>query len=264
MLFRETNAIYCETHMKHKNTSCGQNAEFYYVKSGGTYSNNRALKGEALFLAYYFDSSVGIAIGYGLDGRNSVPGRSKIFLVSTASRPAMGPTQSDIERVPASPSPEVKRPGREDDHSLLFWCRCQERRNYERESVNRSQLDLKRKTRDICRYILRQHWCTCLIALPVRRNLKQRSLLTVVSATSALPFQPRRHQRNVFHPVVNRFTRQTLPIIKRKHFFMNVFCVESFCPQETHKRTLLLGSALLKHGLHFDYWNQPLNMCVRV
>jgi hypothetical protein len=28
MLFRETVAIYCDNHMEHANTLCGQNAEF--------------------------------------------------------------------------------------------------------------------------------------------------------------------------------------------------------------------------------------------
>jgi hypothetical protein len=31
-----------------------------------------------------------------------------------------------------------------------------------------------------------------------------------------------------------------------------------------HKRTLLFGSTVLKHGRHFDYWNQPQNMRMRV
>jgi hypothetical protein len=31
-----------------------------------------------------------------------------------------------------------------------------------------------------------------------------------------------------------------------------------------HNRTLLFGIILLKHGHHFDYWNQPLNMRMRV
>jgi hypothetical protein len=30
------------------------------------------------------------------------------------------------------------------------------------------------------------------------------------------------------------------------------------------KRTLLFGSKLVKHGRHFEYWNQPLNMRMRV
>jgi hypothetical protein len=45
MLFRETVAVYCENHMEHTNTPCGQNAEFWYVKAGGTYTNYWALKG---------------------------------------------------------------------------------------------------------------------------------------------------------------------------------------------------------------------------
>jgi hypothetical protein len=45
MLCRETIAVYCENYMKHTNTLCEQNAEFQYVKTGGTYSNHWALKG---------------------------------------------------------------------------------------------------------------------------------------------------------------------------------------------------------------------------
>jgi hypothetical protein len=45
MLFGETVAVYCENHTEHTNTVCGQDAEFYYVKAGGTYSNHWALKG---------------------------------------------------------------------------------------------------------------------------------------------------------------------------------------------------------------------------
>jgi hypothetical protein len=96
----------------------------------------------------------------------------------------------------------------------------------------------------ISRHIIHQHWYTCPIALPVRRNPQHRSPLTVVSATSALPFQTLRHQWNVCHHVVNRFTRQTLSTINRKHFFMNILCSESFCPQKTHNRTLLFGSII--------------------
>jgi hypothetical protein len=45
MLFREELAVYCENHMEHINTLCGQNAEFWYVRSGGAHSNHWALKG---------------------------------------------------------------------------------------------------------------------------------------------------------------------------------------------------------------------------
>jgi hypothetical protein len=133
-------------------------------------------------------------------------------------------------------------------------------------------MDIKRKTCDIrtwketfiFRHILHQNWHTCPIALPMRRNLQHRRLLTVVSATSAPPFQLLRHRRNVCHPVVNRFTQQTLPTVIRKNFFMNIVCTESFSPHKTHNRTLLFHITLLKHGRHFDYWNQPLNMRMRV
>jgi hypothetical protein len=38
MLFREIIAVYCENHMEHINALCGQNSEFFNVKSGGTYA----------------------------------------------------------------------------------------------------------------------------------------------------------------------------------------------------------------------------------
>jgi hypothetical protein len=61
--------------------------------------------------------------------------------------------------------------------------------------------------------------------------------------------------------VVNSFTRQTLPIVNRKYLFMNILCIKSSCPQKkTHNRTLFFGSMLLKHGRHFDYYNQLLSM----
>jgi hypothetical protein len=39
------------------------------------------------------------------------------FHFSMSSRPALGPTQPPIQRVPGAPFPGVKRPGREADHS---------------------------------------------------------------------------------------------------------------------------------------------------
>jgi hypothetical protein len=46
-------------------------------------------------------------------GRNSSTGRGKIFLISMASRPVLGPTQL----IQWLLSPQVERPGREADHS---------------------------------------------------------------------------------------------------------------------------------------------------
>jgi hypothetical protein len=132
-------------------------------------------------------------------------------------------------------------------------------------------MNIKRKTCDIRSWKKNIYFSTYPppkrytypITLPVLRNPQHRSLLTVVSATSAPPFVPLRHRRNVCHRVMDRFTRQTLPTANKKHFFMNILWIESFCPQKTHIRMLLYGSILLKHGRHFDYWNQPLNMCLR-
>jgi hypothetical protein len=64
----------------------------------------------------------------------------------------------------------------------------------------------------------------------------------------------------ISQPSCEQFKWQTFPTVKRKHFFMNILCIESFCPLKKHNRTLLFSHTILKHGRHFDYWNQPLNM----
>jgi hypothetical protein len=75
------------------------------------------------FLQYLYksrDGSVGIALGYGLDDRGSrvrFPVGLGIFLFTTESVTALGPTQPPIQWIPWALSLEVKRPGREADHS---------------------------------------------------------------------------------------------------------------------------------------------------
>jgi hypothetical protein len=55
---------------------------------------------------------------YRLDGLGfESPQRLGILLFTTTSRPVLGPTQPPIQGVPAALSLEVKRPGREADHS---------------------------------------------------------------------------------------------------------------------------------------------------
>jgi hypothetical protein len=66
------------------------------------------------------DSVVGLATDYGLEERGvgvRVVVKVKNFLSSTSSRPALGSTQTPIQWVPGTLSPEVKRPGREADQS---------------------------------------------------------------------------------------------------------------------------------------------------
>jgi hypothetical protein len=66
------------------------------------------------------DSSVGIATDYRLDNRMiwvRFPTGTGNFIFSTASRPALGPTQPPIQWVRGTLSLGVKRSGREDDHS---------------------------------------------------------------------------------------------------------------------------------------------------
>jgi hypothetical protein len=66
--------------------------------------------------------SVGIAAGYGLDGRGLIPVRDKRFFFphSTVSRPAEGPIEPPIQSVPGDHYPIVRRTGRESDISPPF------------------------------------------------------------------------------------------------------------------------------------------------
>jgi hypothetical protein len=63
----------------------------------------------------------GVALGYGLDDRGfeSLQGLG-IFLFTTASRTALGPTQPPLQCVPGVLSLAVKRPGRRADNSPPF------------------------------------------------------------------------------------------------------------------------------------------------
>jgi hypothetical protein len=66
------------------------------------------------------DSSVGIALGYGLDDRGSrvgFPAGTGNFFTTTASRTALGPTQPPIQWISGALSLGIKRPGHEADHT---------------------------------------------------------------------------------------------------------------------------------------------------
>jgi hypothetical protein len=64
-----------------------------------------------------WDSSVGIAMGYRLDGQGSIPGSGKIFLLSLASWTALGLTQLPIKWVLEDLSMGAQWPRHEADHS---------------------------------------------------------------------------------------------------------------------------------------------------
>jgi hypothetical protein len=87
-----------------------------------------------------------------------------------------------------------------------------------------------------------------------------------VSATSAPPFQPL-HQRNVCHVSWPRceplYARDT------SHHKQEIFLYEYplnwvLLLTKTNNAMLFFSGTHLKHGRHFDYWNQPLNVCMRV
>jgi hypothetical protein len=54
--------------------------------------------------------------GYGLEGRGLIPDRSKGFLFSIESIPAVGSTEPHIQGAPLAVLPGVKWQGREADH----------------------------------------------------------------------------------------------------------------------------------------------------
>jgi hypothetical protein len=79
------------------------------------------------------DSSVGIAIGYGLEGRQvgaRIPVRSRFFLLSTSCRPVMGPTQSPVQGLQGTLSPGVKPLGSEAGHSPPTSAKVKKMRIY--------------------------------------------------------------------------------------------------------------------------------------
>jgi hypothetical protein len=136
---------------------------------------------------------------------------------------------------------------------------------YEVESVNRSQMGITSKTCDIRTWkkhlfldISSTNTDTLVPSLyqcVETRNIED--FLAVFSTISEPPFQLH-HQRNVCHPVVKRFKRQTFPA--------NIFLWIFFALNPlTHKKCATERCViLLKHGRHFDYRNQPLNMRMRV
>jgi hypothetical protein len=128
---------------------------------------------------------------------------------------------------------------------------------HERESLNRSQMDIKLKIRDIRTW--EKHRYSCPVALPMRRDPQVFWLLS----------QPFLHLHFNLFVISDTFATELWTALRDKHrkqetFLYEYFCIVYFCQQTTHERNLLFGNALLKNGGHFNYWNQPLNMRMRI
>jgi hypothetical protein len=107
------------------------------------------------------------------------------------------------------------------------------------ESVNRPQMDIKRKTWDIRTW--KEHLFLDMSSTNIDKLVPSLYQFVEIrgSATCPTPFQPLRHQRNFRHPVVNRFTLQTLPTVNRKYFFIN-----NLCTSQKNRTTELCSSVV--------------------
>jgi hypothetical protein len=156
---------------------------------------------------------------------------------------------------------------------LLFWVPNQYRysiwhtilnikiitNKYEGKSVYRSQMDVKRKTRDIRTWKKNISFST--YPPPTLIHLSHR--FTSASKQSFDCFISHSHTS-----VSTSSSSTKLLPLSGKHFrkisLRISFVLCPFCSQKTHNRMLLFDSTLLKHSCHFDYWNQPLIMRMRI
>jgi hypothetical protein len=105
-------------------------------------------------------------------------------------------------------------------------------------------------------HILHQHSCTCPIALSVCRNSQHRNFL--------LMSQPLPHLRFNLLLISETFATKAELLYASNNSSWISFALSLYAHKINPNRTMLFGSILLKHGRHFDYWNQPLNMRMRV
>jgi hypothetical protein len=104
-----------------------------------------------------------------------------------------------------------------------------------REEVNRFQMDIKRKTCDIrtwkktfiSRHILYKHWS-------LYQCVETRGTEVFWLFSQLLPHLVRDHLR--LSSIFKRISQprcEPLPTVNRKHFFMNILSIESFCQQKS-------------------------------
>jgi hypothetical protein len=101
----------------------------------------------------------------------------------------------------------------------------------------------------------------------VRWKPQHRRILTVGPATSAT-FRASSGLSN-FLVRISRASCESLYAINSSHRKQETFLYEHplpwvLLPTKANNITLLLGGIHLKHVRHFDCWNQPLNMRIRV
>jgi hypothetical protein len=90
MLFRETVAVYCENHMEHTDTLCGQNADFLIVKAVGIHNYHCASGHEIRSVPYY----TGVVAADVSVGSRRTEICSQVVLVPRAPRPLAASTQT--------------------------------------------------------------------------------------------------------------------------------------------------------------------------
>jgi hypothetical protein len=122
--------------------------------------------------------------------------------------------------------------------------------SYEGQSANRLQMGIKRKTCDfrnfknrlfldisstnIDTFVPSRYQCVENRSIEVFRLLSQQLASVAISKgrSGRAPSATFKSRWEFRDPVVNRFTRQTLPTVNRKYFFMNILCIQSFSQQK--------------------------------
>jgi hypothetical protein len=116
-------------------------------------------------------------------------------------------------------------------------------------------MDIKRKTSDIQTWKKRLFLNISSINIDTLVPSLYQCVETCTREVFWLLSQPLPHLCFNLFVISETFSTQMWNALRDKHFF---------CPQETHNRILCFGSTHLNHGHHFHYWNQPLNMNMRV
>jgi hypothetical protein len=101
-----------------------------------------------------------------------------------------------------------------------------------------------------------------VILLSPRINSSTQCTVASVAILTGQPVRVSSATFELLDSVVNRFTRQRLPTVNI-YLWIYLHCV-LLPTKKMHNRTLLFDSTRFKHVHQFDYWNQPLNMRMRL